>query len=381
LQGSPQDIDAYGACFYSPISYLLPALAIKLIARPHATGLSYVSEAFYAARLVNLLLMAFAVSMFLIHAPGFRNLTLVLYSLPMAIQQTVSINQESMIFMLMFLMLILWWRVPSRGQLAMLLIPIGLLMVMKAVYGLMLGLWLCALIRLWTQERKAPAWWLFVLPLIPLYLAYRWGRMSSFWIYAFLPPGVNPDLQMAFLRAHPDHILLLLGRQFLALFGRGHMTGGWTSVLGVLGWAKYEIGDGAYALLGAAILVAIAADLLSSEPALAPVGQSWIDLAFSRILPMLSALALVPAIALVIDIIFTRVGHDQIGGVQGRYLHFPYFVALIFGLDWIKHAIAIDWRSPTIMRTSQALTTCCILFCVPAIWLSIRKILSVYWLP
>ncbi len=369
-------------CFYSPVSYVLPALAIKLIARPHEPGRSYIIEAFYAARLANLILMALAVRTFLVGVPGFRNLTLILYSLPTAIQQTVSINQESTIFALMFAMLILWWRTPSNKQLALLLIPIGLLMAVKIIYGLMFVLWLCGLVRLWTREGNRPVWWLFMLPVIPLYLAYRWNRMGAHWTYSYLLPGANPDIQMAQLREHPAKLFMLFGEQFLDLLGRGHLTGGWTTVVGVLGWADFEIGNYAYALFGLAVLAAIFADLLSGRPMLSPVKRAWIDLVFSRILPILSVFALVPAFGLVLYLIFTGVGGDRIVGVVGRFLHFPYFVALIFGLDWIKHArgTAIGPQSGAMARVSHILGICCVISCVFALGLSVHQILSVYWL-
>src|SRR5207253_9945162 len=86
------------ACVYIPIAYVLPALAMLPAVTPYdrrfAAGLVW---GYYLARFTNVILLALAVAGFLWLMPELANLTLVLYSLPMTLQQGSVYNQESTI--------------------------------------------------------------------------------------------------------------------------------------------------------------------------------------------------------------------------------------------------------------------------------------------
>jgi hypothetical protein len=60
----------YSACFYSPVAYALPAVALRLVGRPFAEGRpARILAAFYAARVANWLLMGVGVLLFLLYVP------------------------------------------------------------------------------------------------------------------------------------------------------------------------------------------------------------------------------------------------------------------------------------------------------------------------
>ena len=338
IRGSRAERDSWGACVYSPVAYVLPAIAIRMVASPRDEDHSArLVEAFFAARLANCVLMAAAVLFFLVFVPELRNLTLVLYSLPMVMQQTSVINQDSTIFSLMFLLVFCWIQRPSIRQLVALALVVALLTVVKVVYGLLLLLWVCALLRL-RDERpdldKKRIGALAGLALLPILFQLTWAAASSRF-HALVPPWASLSGQRHYLLTHPFAVIGLLGRQFLSFFGRGHMDGGWTSVLGVLGYAEHEIGDRAYALLGIAIAGALAADAVQAPRDLRS-SRSWI---VEYLLPITSALLVIAATAMAMYLVFTGVGAETINGVQGRYLHAPYFIILAIGIGWAQRRL------------------------------------------
>jgi hypothetical protein len=361
------------ACVYIPVAYLLPALAMVPFVDPydprHPAGML---RGFYAARAANWLTMAAAVWMFLLLAPGARNLTLVLYSLPTVMQQTSVVNQEATILSCAFAMLYLWWRRPSLLQVVGMLLVVTILSMMKAIFLVLLLWWACALWR-WqrtTGQPRLKTAALAALAMIPLTIQAVWSKLVvSRSGGDYLPGwGVSPGWQMAQLRQNPLLAIKVIARGHLDLFGRGHMNGGWTGVLGVLGWADFEIGDRAYALLFAAIALALVADFLAVRPtdAPAPPGSDrspWIE----YVGPLFSSYLLIPAVIFAMYLVFTRVGEQFAIGVQGRYLLFTYFTMLALGVEWARRR----WRSlelgrPWVQRLRAWLPAACALLCVVA---------------
>jgi uncharacterized membrane protein len=338
-------------------------------------------SAFYAARVANWLLMAVAVLCFLVWAPALRNLTLVLYSLPTAIQQTVSINQESTIFFCMFVLLWLWWRKSSLAQILGLLGIITALSAMKAIYLVLLLLWACALWR-WHQSALVPRRRFAAVAAlggIPIVIQALWSHfVVSVSGEDYLPGwGVAPHSQVVYLAQHPLQFLLVMLRGHLDLFGRGHMNGGWPGVLGVLGWADFEIGARGYAMLFLAVALAISADvsIAAATPDCEPPASPLVR----YVLPALSAYLTIPSVILAMYVVFTKVGAPRAIGVQGRYLLFPYFVMLAISVDWARRRVSassIVTRHRVRLRT--VLPAACAVLCLFADYDAVRAILAMY---
>lgn len=365
LQGHPKKIIATGnACVYIPVAYLLPALAMVPWVSPYdPRDASGMLTAYYAARLTNLMLMSGAVLMFLFLAPALRNLTLLLYSLPMTMQQATVINQESTIFLCGFALLLLWWARSTLWQVLLMLLFITLLAMMKSIYLVLLLLFGCAL---WRLRQSDPKRWSYLklgavaaLALIPLVIQMLWTKLVVSVSSADYVPGwgVSPSGQVDFLKHHPLHLFVVLWHQFLDLFGHGHMNGGWTSVFGVLGWAEIEIGDGTYRWLLLATLIAAFADLRSVGDSREFGGVSlggWRGLVVERVLPIVSFLLIVPAVTMAMYIVFSQVGSPYAMGVQGRYLQLPYFAALALGIMWLRSVPAVRERLARLPRLFDA---------------------------
>ena len=335
VRGSADRTRAWGACYYSPLAYLLPAAAMRLVATPtDPTRSAGLVPAFYAARLVNWLLMAAGVFAFLVLVPELRNLTLVLYSLPMVMQQTISINQDSAIFCLMFALLFFWFRPASVAQLVALALVITGLTLLKVVYAVLLLMWLCAWLRLraapTARPRPRTQWALLALLLAPIVAQLAWSRINA-GARPLLPYWASIDGQLASLRAHPQLLVRALVHQLGDFFGRGEMNGGWPGIFGILGYAEHAIGDRAYHALAAAVAIALVADGVHAPRALPP-GRLWID----RLLPIAAALGVIGATVIAMYFVFTRVGADYVTGVQGRYLHAPLFILLAVALAWVQ---------------------------------------------
>jgi uncharacterized membrane protein len=350
LEGRNSMVRAGGnACVYIPVAYVLPALAVVPLVHPYdRRSPAGMLTAYYVARATNVAVLTIAVLLFLLAFPELRNLTLVLYSLPMTIQQGSVYNQEATILALGFAVLYLWHARSRVAQVLMLLVAISLLAAMKSVYLVLLLLWGGAVFRYSRVEprpSKTKLICLSALGLLPVVIQYFWSSLVvSQSGREFLPGwGVDPAGQLVFLREHPGHYLLVLWRQLLDLFGRGHMNGGWISVLGVLGWADFEIGDAAYYSLALAVVMAVVADVFTPAPAreiegpsLSPVRRGLL----LHALPLVSFFLIIPAVSTAMYFVFSGVGTPYILGVQGRYLQLPYFGILAFLILWLRLRLA-----------------------------------------
>jgi hypothetical protein len=366
------------ACVYVPIAYLLPALAMRPFVHPY----DYNTEAgmltaFFVSRLTNWLLMGVGVLLFLIFVPRLRNLTLVMYSLPTVMQQTVVINQEATLFVIMMALLALWAAPPSLRNVLVALVLITLLSVMKAVFLVLLLLWLALVLR-WRVAARV-GWGQVVavtaLALVPIVLQGLWSHfVVSVSGREYLPGwGVDPGAQTNFLRQHPSALFTMLYEGHKNLLSDKHMHGGWVSVLGVLGWAEFEIGGAAYAALLAAIVIACVADVRAGAPAVAEnVWLRWV-------LPWISAYLLVPAVMLAMYLVFTAVGGPSPLGVQDRYLVFPYFMLLAIPIDFAQRRWATARPLRALDRVGGLLPWLCAALCVFADGVALKAIMHRYY--
>lgn len=363
-----------GACAYIPVAYVLPAISMLPFVSPlDPTNGAGMLAGFYAARTSNWILMGLAVFVFLLIAPGFRNLTLVIYSFPTVIQQTVSINQESFTFLCVFALIWLWARRPTQRTVLWMLVVITLLSAIKITFLALLVLWIATVVR-WVRAEAIPlrrTLWVSALIVLPLLIQLRWWTSGAATLYSY--PGVDPGLQMKYLLEHPLRIFGLLGQGHLDLAGRGYLNGGWTGLFGVLGWSEYGINRFAYLLLFLSLLLALLLDAITGHTVDEPDGK-W--LVRSRwTLPVLSAYAMVPLIMLSLYLGFTAVGDRHIIGVQGRYLLFPYFFMLTFGADWFRWRWP-DWKLPG--KTSGCLRWTAFGMCALAVVSAFGTVLQIY---
>jgi hypothetical protein len=360
------------ACVYIPVAYLWPALVMRPFLNVHdPRDNAGMLAAFYMSRVANWALMGGAVLLFLLLVPGLRNLTLVLYSLPTAIQQTVVVNQEAFMLALMFALFLLWAARPTLWRMLAMLLVVALLSAMKAVFLVMLIFWAASL---WQWRREGASWKrvlpVFSLALIPVVVQALWShyvvRVSG---REFLPGwGVDPDGQMAWIRQNPKAFLGVLWEGHKNLLGRDHMHGGWTSVLGVLGWADFEIGERAYQLLFAALGLALVGDLTVTGPRRR--GAFW-----SRyLLPFLASYLVVPAVMTAMYLVFTVPAGPSPLGVQGRYLLFPYFLMLALAIDYLQRRLPFY----KLGRVASALPWACAALCLWADRDALHAILAKY---
>ena len=310
------------------------------------------AAAFYAARVANWLVMGVAVLLFLLLAPELRNLTLVLYSLPMVMQQTISINQDSTIFLLMFALLYVASRPASVPQLVAMALVLSALTLIKVVYFPLVLLFFAGWLRLRREGRPLArrTWWaLGALAVAPLVAVLVWNRWNA-GVQAVLPTGIDPKAQLVWVSAHPLRFVGTLAHQVVDFFGRGKMNGGWPGVFGVLGWAADDLGDRALRALGCAVVVALLADV-AHAPRAGRQLRVWSD----ALLPIAGALGVMVGTVVAMYFVFSSPGSPYVVGLQGRYLHVPLFILLAVGLGWaqqrwhVTRAVALLGRAAPLL--------------------------------
>lgn len=372
-----------GACAYIPVAHVLPGLAMLPFVTPFdSRGPAGMAMAFYAARAANLLLMAFAVLLFVVFVPQVRNLALVVYSFPTVMQQTIAINQESFTFLCLFWLIAAYLKPPRRGSVATMLVAATLMSAMKVTFLLLLGFWAAGLLR-WRREEALPLRRLAVnasLLFVPILLHLVWWKAGAGVTNANFPSGVVPSQQLDFLVHNPGRFFTMMLSGHADLFGRGHMNGGWTGVLGVLGWADFEIGDRAYVLLFFAIAIAVVCDLANDEP-IVPLQRGDRRERWLRWLaPLASAYVIIPSVIFAMYVSFSPIGAPYAQGVQGRYLIFSYVLMIVVGLDWARVRGRTRLVSKIPLRVRGALPWLAMVLCVGAGFDAIEAILRVYHL-
>jgi hypothetical protein len=269
-------------------------------------------------------------------------------------------NQESTILVLMFAILVLWRARPTTGRMVAMLGCVTLLVAMKSVFLVLLLLWAATM---WPLRPRR----LLGLAIVPVAIQIAWShfvvRDSG---NEFLPGGANdPAAQLTLLATSPRALFGMLWHGHQNLFGRGHMTGGWISVLGVLGWAELEIGARAYHFLGWAVALAVLADLGAT------VEQQRESVWLRHLVPFVSAYLMIPAILIALYVIFSDVGEAAPRGVQGRYLLVPYFMMAAIAIDFVQRR----WPLPKLRVIATPLAISCAILCVLAERDALRAVL------
>lgn len=322
-----------GACGYPRVAYVVPALLIRAAETLWPQQRGQIMVAYFAARFGNWLTLSVAVLLLLLWVPVARTWTLLVYSIPMMFHQCVSINQDATIMALHAILVIALFRLSGWRQLVVLGTTVGLLVLIKPVYG---PLSLLMAPAVWQITRRgdlisrrrrlallgaggiavlAIAMW----RLMPFVLLDRNVHLGT-------PSWTNPGEQVYSIFHHPSLLLAALRKQFMDNLGHGHLTGGFTSVLGVFGWCQYEMELRTYHKIFIAIGLALTADAL--RPGLVPPPRpgSFGEAVVCRVLPTIAPLLVILLIDVAFWVVFTPPGSPYVIGVQGRYYHGSLFL-------------------------------------------------------
>jgi hypothetical protein len=317
------------ACVYPRTAYLFPALVVRAVERIWPTRWGAVMAAFYAARLGNWLFLSVCVWLGMAMLPSLRAWLAAAYALPMMIHQSASINQDATIVGLHVVLLVVLLRTRPAVKLAGIVIIALLLTSMKIVFAPLLMLvslpaWEL-LGRLGERRRR-------IVALAALGVAALVLVSSHWWIGPLLKRmaanmlavrWANPAKQVALILDERFLLLTAFLHQLSDNLGHGHLTGGYVSILGVVGWAQYELSGDAFSAILESLVLALVAAILA-RPAPPPVAHRG-PLAFFwlRVWP-----GVVPALVIfLVDfgfyLVFTTPGSPFIIGVQGRYYFGP----------------------------------------------------------
>jgi uncharacterized membrane protein len=322
-----------GACSYPSFAYAIAATFVRVTQALWPQDRGAMVVAFFAARMANWLTLSIAVLLLMLAVPRVCTWTLFVYSIPMMIHQCVSVNQDAMIMALHMLLVIAFFRLSHWRQLVAIALIVSLLTLIKPVSA-PLSLWMAPAVwqvarasGVFTGRRRlivfgggavaiaTIALW----RLLPFIMLRRDAHLGS-------PSWTNPGEQVYTLFHHPTVLLQALIHQLHDNLGHGHLTGGFTSVLGVFGWCQYELQQKSYFIILGALVLALAADgLRPGMPGLRAV-QGWQDRVLYRVLPALAPVFVILLIDVAFWVIFTPPKAKYIIGVQGRYYHGALFL-------------------------------------------------------
>jgi hypothetical protein len=377
---------AGGACGYPAIAYVVPALLSRAA---HALWPSHhgaVLASYYAARFGNWIELTLGVLLVLLLVPVARTWTLLLYSLPMVVHQSVSVNQDSAIMALHCVLVVALFRLRGWPQLVAILVVTALLSRIKPTHA-PLVLW--ALPALWqltfgSGDRRQRRWRLLALgAAAALVLGAGLWRL---WPWITLPrhadvgapSWTDPGLQVWNIFHRPELLKAALAQQLRDNLRRGALTGGWTSVLGIMGWCQFALPESAYDRLlwacGLALLAALAAR--PGTPTLPPT-RSWGEALVTRGLPALAPLFMVLLVDVAFWVLFTEPGRPAIIGVQGRYYHGALYIAGIGWASWMARRSWLAWARRELL---YGLLTAATLLCLVGAWIdTVQLIDQRYW--
>jgi hypothetical protein len=327
------------ACAYTVTAYALPALIARVSQLLWPTQWGEVIVAFYAARLGNWIVLTLCVWLGLRFLPRLRTWLLAVYSVPMVIHQSASINQDSTIIGLHIVLLIVLFRARPLWKLIGVFVIARTLTELKPVFAplhlfLLIPLWDVALQLGETRRRQ-----IFLGLTAVAALAFL---SSPLWLAAFLRrtcgtlwsvSWANSARQTELMISRPWIVVEAFKSQFRDNLNHGHLTGGFTSITAVFGWAQYEVPCYVEVLKAAAL--ALLADMVAPvDPAMAQRrAEGWLHALWCRVVPALAPLLVIILVDLGFYLFFTVPGSKFIIGVQGRY----YFAPLLLigaGLAW-----------------------------------------------
>jgi predicted membrane protein DUF2142 len=385
----PHPIDVGGwreACGYPSVAYVVPGLMALVADRLWPSRTGALVAAYYAARLGNWLTLTAGVLLVFLTVPLARSWTLLTYSVPMVVHQSVSINQDATIVALCCVLVVALFRLRGWAQLALIVATVALLTMIKPIYG---PLMLWTLPALWELtfrgDRRAQRWRLALLlaggalvTVAALWRLWPWMTLERR-VYLGTPSWTNPGEQVWNIFHRPALLWTALQKQFKDNLGEGHLTGGWVSMLGVMGWCQYKLPRPAYHhLLWASGLALLADAARPGWPRLPPL-RSWLQALICRALPALAPLAVVLLIDVAFWVTFTEAGKPYIVGVQGRYYHASLYLFGVGLSSWLSRRHWLEWLRRDLVHVAA---TAAALACVVSAWADTLGFLRTqYWIP
>ncbi len=333
-------VPSYNAsCGYPSTSYWFPALLARASQRLWPSEWGGIMVAFYAARLGNWLVLSICVWLGITLLPRLRTWLLTVFSVPMVIHQSASINQDSTIVGLSILLLVVLFRATPLLKLIGIAVLVWLLSGMKPVFaplGLLMTIPLWEPAGRWGARRRRQifagllALSGLVLLSSPLWFATLLRRTcGTMWTV----PWADSARQTDYIISRPWIFWDALGQQLADNLGHGHLVGGFTSIIGIFGWAQYEVP--CYEGVITAAVLALLADIVSPIDVAMTTRrrEGWLHLFWCRVVPGLSPFLVVFLIDLAFYLVFTVPASQFVIGVQGRY----YFASLVLigaGIVW-----------------------------------------------
>jgi hypothetical protein len=365
--GDPHDIMYKQACPYKMTAYAIPALMAKVAQWWWPTDWGRIMAAYYAGRIGNWLVLTVCVWLALWSLPRLRTWVLTVYSVPMVIHQSASINQDSTIIGLHLVLLVLLLRARPVWKLVGIALVAHMLTELKPVFApifLFLTVPVWELLGEWSVVRRRQ---------IFLGLTVLAGLIivsSPLWIASLLRhtlaqlwsvPWASSARQTELMIARPWIVLAAFRTQLLDNLGHGHLVGGFTSITAVFGWAQYEVN--CYKEVITAAVLALLADLVSpSTPSLVQRRHDgWLHALWCRVVPGLSPFLVVGLVDLGFYLFFTVPGSKFIIGVQGRYYFGPLLLIGVGMIFWgggdIERLVARLKRDASTVLAVRSLAT------------------------
>jgi hypothetical protein len=363
------------ACYYFPAGVALPALATRLVAFDLHGHLRRGGPflATFAARLVSLATVDAALIFFLVAVPWARSFALAFFSIPMAIEQSVSYGHDNLLFALCLVVLALALSRCDWMAVALIALCTTVMTLEKPVF---IGFSLLALpmiVQLWPRadwKRR-----LCSLSLLAPSLAYRiWYRLGDVRARMWTPSWVFPEVQVLFLKRQPRRFLRvmvgylhqLLDDHKYPYFEPRRINGEWTTLFFANLWLEIPKLACLAAALG--LLAAMAADVMRGD-SVAPLPRD-LRARVARALSVLGVASAIPLTVLALYVTYTPVGQDWPNAVQGRY-HACAWLAL--SLLLLRALPRRAWRGSTAATLAAAA-----MMLVADVWV-LRLLVCSYW--
>jgi MFS family permease len=338
-------------CGYFPLALVLPALATRAVAldlhgEPRTGGVFLAS---YAARLAGLAALDVALWWLLTLLPWAAPFALGFFSLPMAIEQSISVGHDSALMALAVLMLAVMFSRDDWIGVGLLVLCATAMTLIKPVYG---GFVLLAGPMVW---RRLSGWRLAAalaaLPAIP-WAAFRlWYRFGDLKRRYWHPHFSDPDRQMALLRK-PWKALSVLGGYWhyfiddhkLPDFMPHRINGVWTTLFFANAWTDMAMTGYYFAIAG---LVAALAAAAAWPGAPAERRAPW----WVRAAAVAGVAAAVPATIFALYVVFSPVDAPGPYGVVGRYHAIPFLTLSVLALGRLRRS----WSGAPLLAILAAL--------------------------
>jgi hypothetical protein len=353
LTGGAERVDGSNyECGYFPLALALPALATRLVAldfhgTPRTGG---VFLATYFARLVSLAIVDVALWWFITLVPWAALFALGFFSIPMAIEQSISVGHDGMLLALALLILTVMLSRDDWRGIAVIVAAALLMTLIKPVYA---GFGLLAAPSLSRRLARWRLWAALVAVAVVPIAAYRaWYRVANVKKLYWHPSFADPDRQWDFLRHHPRQLLTVLGGYWHYFiddktqtdFTPHRITGVWTTLFLANNWYEMELRGYLCAIAG--IALAIAAAATSPQIPVERPSRWW-----ARALAIAAVAATVPATIFALYLVFTPIGARGPYGVVGRYHAIPFLTLSVLALGRLRRS----WRGSPILALLAAL--------------------------